>query len=113
MFYDRFYSLAKKEKTSVSAVGKELGISSGSITAWKKGTEPSAAMVSKIANYFNVTTDYLLGLSDTPNPQELVVPDILKNVPVAFYRGEFEDLTQQEVDALAVIAKTLKAQRKL
>jgi len=40
------------------------------------------------------------------------VPQILKGVPVAFHRGEFEDLTQEEVDALARIAAELKALRK-
>jgi len=46
-------------------------------------------------------------------PTELTVPENLKNVTFAFHRGEFEGLTQEEVDALAVVAATLKAQRKL
>lgn len=50
--------------------------------------------------------------TDDPSPQPLVIPDELKGVKVAFHRGEFEDLTQDEVDALAILAKTLKEQRK-
>ena len=111
MFYERFSALAKQQGTTVNAVVKELGLAKGSMTSWKGGTVPNAATVSKIASYLNVSADYLLGLSD--NPVGLNIPDELKDVMVGFHRGEFENLTQDEIETLAAIAKTLKAQRKL
>lgn len=38
-----------------------MKIPSGSITAWKNGTLPRNATISKIAEYFNVSVSYLLG----------------------------------------------------
>jgi len=45
------------------------------------------------------------------NGDELDIPNILNNTMVAFHRGEFEDLTQDEVDRLAEYAEFIKAQR--
>lgn len=61
IFFNRFSDLCKEKGTTPNSVAKTLGISSGSITAWKNGTEPRNATLSNIADYFGVTTDYLLG----------------------------------------------------
>lgn len=44
---------------------EELGITRQKLTKWKLGyNEPSLDELIMIANYFNVTSDYLLGLED-------------------------------------------------
>lgn len=55
-------------------LGKELGVSSGAIGMWETNKRfPDLNMLIKIATYFDVTTDYLLGLSpDSPSTQESV-----------------------------------------
>jgi len=91
-----------------------LNIAESTLSYWEQGKhEPDQKNLFRLSDFFDVSIDYLLGKSDTPNPQEITIPDKLKDVAMAFHRGEFEDLTQEEIDALAVIAKTLKAQRKL
>lgn len=60
MFYEKVDSLCKKNGTTVTAMVKKLGLSSSSGTNWKNGMEPSTTSVIKIANYFRVSTDYLL-----------------------------------------------------
>ncbi|MDR1688299.1 MAG: hypothetical protein LBS21_06775 [Clostridiales bacterium] len=76
---------------------------------------PNIVNFEKIAELLEVSTDYLLGKTEDLKPDgvELVVPEILKGVRLAFHRNEFEDLTQSEVDALAKIAEMLKQQRRL
>jgi transcriptional regulator with XRE-family HTH domain len=64
MFWERFYSLCLEKGTKPNPVGKELGVASSAITYWKKGSFPNAETLNKIAEYFNVTTSYLLGKSD-------------------------------------------------
>ena len=76
----------------------------------RAGIQPSYETLVLIARVLDTSVDHLLGEPDIVQP--LIIPDILKNVPVAFHRGEFEDLTQDEVDALARIAAELKALRK-
>lgn len=60
MFYDNYKKLCLKIGKSTTKVGNELGISSGTVSAWKNGTTPTGAMLQKVANYFNVSSDYLL-----------------------------------------------------
>lgn len=64
MFWTRFLILCARENLSPNAVAEKLGLSSGSITAWKKGTAPRLTTVYKIAEFFGVSVDFLLGKTD-------------------------------------------------
>ncbi len=65
MFWDRFFHLCELHNKKPTPLGRELGISSGIITTWKKeGHCPSGEMLIKIANYFDCSIDYLVGRSD-------------------------------------------------
>lgn len=61
MFWERFYNLCMEHKTTPTTVAKAIGISHAATTKWKNGTVPNADVLEKIADYFEVTTDYLLG----------------------------------------------------
>lgn len=90
MFWNRFYSLCIDNKTTPAAVVKVIGVSHGATTKWKNGTKPNADVVVKIADYFDVSTDYLLGITDkknkaTPleqpiNPKQKILLDISANM---------------------------------
>lgn len=60
MFWTNFEKLCAEIGKSPNAVATELGIPSGSITAWSKGTKPRNQTIKKIADYFGVTTQNLL-----------------------------------------------------
>ena len=63
MFWERFYSLCQRIGKKPNPVGKEIGLSSGIISKWKSGGVPNGATLMKLSKYFNVSTDYLLGIS--------------------------------------------------
>lgn len=63
-FFDRFLELCQKKNTTPNAVAKIVGISSGSITAWKNGTEPRSSAVKKLADFFGVSQDYMWGYEE-------------------------------------------------
>ncbi|HDR3900858.1 TPA: helix-turn-helix transcriptional regulator [Bacillus cereus] len=52
--------LCQKRDISVSTLEKELGFGQNTIYQWKKRT-PSVERVQKVAEYFDVSIDYLLG----------------------------------------------------
>ena len=52
--------LANEKGVSLSELERSIGISNGSISKWEKSS-PKADTLQKVANYFNVSTDYLLG----------------------------------------------------
>lgn len=59
-FYDRLQLLCKKQKTTVSNMLNELGLSTGSTGNWKKGQLPKGDILIKIANYLNTSIDYIV-----------------------------------------------------
>ena len=60
-FWDTFYNLCKSRGKSPNGLAKELGISSGAITWWKKGRVPHRDTLDILTSYFNVSEGYLLG----------------------------------------------------
>lgn len=57
---------------SQKAFSKQLGVSQQTIASWETGrTEPSNELLKAIADYFNVTTDYLLGRETKYNVKPL------------------------------------------
>ena len=67
MFWTIFSTLCADKNLSPNAVATELKIPSGSITAWRNGATPRTKSLTKIANYFGVTVDYLLN-AEKENP---------------------------------------------
>ena len=69
MFFDIYKDLCSKNKTSPSKVATELGFSNSIATKWKKtGATPDSKTLSKIADYFNVSIEYLLGTENEKSP---------------------------------------------
>lgn len=66
MFWEKYVKLCANKGTSPNAVAKELSISSGAVTNWKKGATPHDTKLKRIADYFGVSVDYLIGNEDTP-----------------------------------------------
>ena len=61
MFWDKFVSLCINKDVSPSAVCLELGFSKTMATNWKNGSQPRDTTMRKIADYFGVTVEYLIG----------------------------------------------------
>ena len=61
MFWEIFLRLCADNNTKPTTVALELKISRGSVTNWKKGVIPQDVTLKKIADYFGVTVDYLIG----------------------------------------------------
>lgn len=64
-FADRLQDLIADSGKDVKTLASEIGVSSGALSKYQndKG-EPGITALFKIAQYFGVTTDYLVGLSD-------------------------------------------------
>lgn len=57
--------LAKQHDKSLQQVAEDLNFSKNLFYRWKT-SDPKAKDLSKVADYFGVTTDYLLGRTETP-----------------------------------------------
>lgn len=73
MFSKRLADLRQKKNISQQDLADQLGISRGRIGNYELGTrEPDFDTLSRIADYFSVTTDYLLGKEDETNVSTLL-----------------------------------------
>lgn len=62
---ERIKELRIEKKLSQKALADQIGASQKAIDFWEKNiNEPKASFIIKLAKYFNVTTDYLLGLTE-------------------------------------------------
>lgn len=94
---NRLKLLREEKKLLQIDIGKTLGVTSNAIGYYEneKRDIPTEYVI-KLAEYFNVTTDYLLGKSDIRNPE-----DKIKQEFEFAYHKEMEGLTEEEIsDAL-------------
>ena len=85
MFWNNFVNLCNNKGKSPTAVISELGISRGSVTHWRTGKVPHHNTLLKIADYFNVSVDYLLGKEKAPDVKSNAIildPAKTRKVPV-------------------------------
>ena len=67
MFTDVFVNILQEKDITPYRIAKETGISQGLMSRYKNGKKtPSAESLVKIADYLNVSVDYLLGRTDNP-----------------------------------------------
>lgn len=65
VFGKRVKELREKKKISMEQLATELGITKSRVNMWENsGTIPRGDLLIKLANFFGVTTDYLLGNND-------------------------------------------------
>lgn len=64
VFCHRLKKLRTDKEISQAKLANILGTYQQTVARWERGIlQPDIDMITRIANYFDVTTDYLLGLS--------------------------------------------------
>ncbi|EJV05046.1 helix-turn-helix domain-containing protein, partial [Enterococcus faecalis] len=86
----------------IKQVTLDLGYSENYFYSLKSGKQPSAEKLKEIAEYFNVSVDYLLGRTENPNISSSkedfsrLIKDEEENELLAAFRMESEDMTAEE-----------------
>ncbi|CEV65392.1 TPA: helix-turn-helix transcriptional regulator [Streptococcus pneumoniae] len=57
--------LCRRQGISLNTLEERIGFSRNSLYSWKN-SEPKPKKLNAVADYFNVSTDYLLGRTDNP-----------------------------------------------
>lgn len=110
VLYNRIASLCNERSISITTMCKESGASRASLSDLKVGRKQglSADTLSKIATYFGVSVDYLLGKEKTPTQKG--ERDILDEVDVAFY-GDYKELSEDDKETLRTMARVMRERR--
>ena len=117
MFYDVFKRLCDEKGVSCNRAATEMGLSNATATKWKKtGATPSGDTLSKIAVYFDVSIDDLLGNEEKPAAPKDGEPDVkeaLTDMAKSAAQGALLMYDGEPLDeaSLRVVIATLEGRR--
>lgn len=97
--YDRFMELLRKSGVRVSDVANATGIRNGVFSDWKSGrATPKADKLKLIAEYFDVTVDYLMGNDNSHRGVKIpVLGRVAAGVPILAQEDilDYEEITPE------------------
>lgn len=102
--YEKIKELADKRGISLTKLEEDLGYSRN--TLYKlKSQRPNAERISEIADYFQVSTDYLLGRTDNPRivSDEIIggyTSEDLRKMAENAKTFDGKPLTEEDIDAI-------------
>lgn len=97
--------LIKEKNITQQILADSIGITQATLSRNINGVHaPKAEIVEEIANYFGVSTDYLLGKSDIRNPES--------STPSFALGGLEGDLTDEDKEMIMNLAKSLAEKNK-
>lgn len=108
--FEKIKELCQKRGISINSLEETLGYSRNTIYSMKS-KKPNAERLQEIADYFNVSTDYLLGRTDNPNiaSDTVTTPDgrvvDLSNLRERVVLFDGKPLSDDDVDKIAQIIK--------
>lgn len=108
--FEKIKELCQKRGISINSLEETLGYSRNTIYSMKS-KKPNAERLQEIADYFNVSTDYLLGRTDNPaiTGDTVTTPDgrvvDLSNLRERVVLFDGKPLSDDDVDKIAQIIK--------
>lgn len=123
--YERIQELSKERGLSVRELGRKLDIGETTIYKWKTQT-PKLDVLEKVADYFDVSVDYLVGRTDKKLPfdrWERIYGDSVREEQSRYNANKTTDLAENDVvftfegkkipkEDLALIREIIKRTRK-
>lgn len=109
--YNRIEALCDKRNISITTMCKESGASRASLSDLKMGRNQnlSADTLSKIATYFAVSVDFLLGKEKAPTESGERTMD-MSDVDIAFY-GRYKELSEDDQKTIRDMVQLMRERR--
>jgi len=90
-FGERLYLLRKEKDFSMEEVGRVIGVSKSTINKYEKFVnEPTMRTANKLAKFFGVSIDYMIGLSERREHEE----DTYRRLFRSFSKQDKQDIIQ-------------------
>ena len=97
--FDRVKELCSKHGISIVQLEEKVGFGRNSMYSWKKNN-PSTDKLEKVADYFNVSTDYLLGRTE------------VKEIETIAAHHDGEEWTNEELEEIERFKEFVRLKRK-
>ena len=116
MFKERLKELRKMNGITQKELAEHLGFTHVAVVKWENGQrEPDFSTIVKLSQFFNVSTDYLLGKSDDPSiiiaNEKISVPAQYEDVLVAL-NNDGGELTQADIEQIVNFIKFTRENRR-
>ncbi len=112
--FEKIKELCQKRGISINSLEETLGYSRNTIYSMKS-KKPNAERLQEIADYFNVSTDYLLGRTDNPVIAGDTVTkteiDLKKDAAESFFYDGHE-LNDEDLDLISSLLEARMRNRK-
>lgn len=123
MLFDRVKQLSSDRGVSLKKVATDLGFGENTIYKWK-AQSPKGEYLDKVADYFDVSVDYLLGRTNTPQftrKDERDVQKILTDMTeglsndssLAYMKNGGEEIDEEDAELLRASLENVIRQSKL
>lgn len=105
----RIRELRKERKMTMKQLGEIIGVAESTISLYETGKrQPDNDILQRLADFFDTSTDYLLGRTDEKSENSL--DKQLEGVDFALW-GEVHDLTDEEKQDIINFVKFTKSKR--
>lgn len=112
--FDKIKELADKQGISINVLEEKLGYGTNTLYRLKR-SNPSSKVLKEIADYFNVSADYLLGRTDNPVIAGDTVTkteiDLKKDAAESFFYDGHE-LNDEDLDLISSLLEARMRNRK-
>lgn len=104
---DNLKALRESKKITQTQLGEHIGAKKSAISLWESGKrQPDQETLVRLANFFEVTVDYLLGRNDPHPPAQEKTPADMR----AEAKMLLESMTDEQYQAALQYLKFLKNQ---
>lgn len=121
--YERIKELAESHGMTIKSVEEKLNFSNGTIGRWKRST-PGVDKIRQVADLFDVTVDYLLGRTNTPQFKARDERDVQKTLEemtqglsnenaLSYMKNGGEELSPEDAELLRASLENVIRQSKL
>ena len=110
MIGDKIRELRLEHRMSQTELARAVHASQQAVTKWENGrSEPSSSAIADIANYFNVSSDYLLGRTTNRIPDK----DLSKNQKLVAYSIDPDISDEERNDIIEMVKIAMKNRRRV
>ena len=108
---NRLKALRSERGMSQTEFANKIGVAQNTVSNWENGNRLiDTETVARIADYFGVTIDYLLGRTDDMNQNSVEENISFDDFTYAMY-NESKELTEEDKQALLGLARLLKKKK--
>lgn len=113
MLGDRIANLRKRRGLSQYEMADRLGFSRGKLANYEQGSrQPDYETLQKIADFFEVTTDYLLGRTDIQNKAKVDSENEQLDPELEIFFKEIKEDSKERQEQLKKIWQIIKNENK-